>query len=623
MKKDIYILGISAFYHDSAAVIIKNDFIIAAAQEERFTRIKHFSGFPENAVKFCLEYAGITLNDVDNIVFYDKPFLKFERLLETYYVNSPGGVGSFLAFAPVWMKEKLFVKKVIRDNLSPFFENNQIKKLKILFSEHHLSHASSAFFTSSFRSAAIVTIDGVGEWATATIMKGNGNKITPLKELHFPHSVGLLYSSFTYFLGFRVNSGEYKLMGLAPYGEPDSDTVKDYLDKIKSSIADIKEDGSIFLNMDYFNYATGKTMIKDKKWLSLFGFSRRDEGDPIDQHHCDLALAVQYFLNETVIKMANHAYSLTGSKNLCMAGGVALNCVTNSEIRKKTKFENIWIQPAAGDSGGALGAALASYYIYNKKKRIIKNGTDLMQGCLLGPENNDKSVERELKKLGGKFKYYSDFNELCDTVSGYLANGKVIGWFQGRMEWGPRALGNRSIIADPRKHGMQKKLNLKIKFREDFRPFAPSVLREDCKLYFEDDFDSPYMLFVSKVKKNRRKEVRPEKVKGPPLGKIKIQRSDIPAVTHIDFSSRLQTVDDSTNIRFRKVLEAFKKRTGYGILVNTSFNVRGEPIVCTVKDAYECFMNTHIEYLVTGNFVLKKGDQPHSNNLKKRKFKMD
>ncbi len=618
------ILGISAFYHDSAAAIIEDGKIIAAAQEERFTRKKHDPNFPVNAAKFCLEYSGSTIDELDAIAFYDKPLLKFERLLETYYAFAPKGVSSFITAMPVWLKEKMFLKRLIKDELKKISEYDS-KKLKLLFPEHHLSHAASAFYPSPFEKAAILTIDGVGEFATASICYGDGKDITIHKELKFPHSLGLLYSAFTYFLGFRVNSGEYKLMGLAPYGNPASDKVKKFVDIIKRELIEIKEDGSIWLNQKYFNYATGLRMVHDDKWNKLFGFPRRASETELQQHHCNLGLAIQQITEEVMLKMAQEAKRLTNSDNLCMAGGVALNCVANGKLLNSGIFKNIFIQPAAGDAGGALGAAQAAYYIYFGQERKLSGNADELEGSYLGPEVSDADVKLISKKYKAPFKYFENVDELCTEVAKYIDEGAAIGWVQGRMEFGPRALGARSIIGDARNPEMQKKLNLKIKYRESFRPFAPSVMIEDTKTYFDQEGNSPYMLLVQPVVESRRKKL-PEGFNGFNLkDKLYYLRSDIPAVTHIDFSARIQTVHKETNPRYWKLIDAFKKRTGYGVIVNTSFNVRGEPIVCTPEDAYRCFMRTEMDYLVVGNFVFTKTQQPEwkSTDNWKEEFVLD
>ena len=619
------ILGISAFYHDSAAALIKNGEILAAAQEERFTRIKHDPAFPSNAVKFCLEYSGATLADVDAIVFYDKPLLKFERLLETYYGFSPRGLKSFLTSIPVWLKEKMFLKRMLHEELEKI-GNYDKRKAKLLFPEHHLSHAASAYYPSPFEDAAILTIDGVGEWATASICYGKGGQMTILKELRFPHSLGLLYSAVTYYCGFKVNSGEYKLMGLAPYGNHGSAQVAKFVDVIKTHLIDIKPDGSIWLNQDYFNYATGLRMVFDDKWEKLLGFKRRESESLLEQIHCDFALAIQEVTEEVVIKMAEEAKRLTGSKNLCMAGGVALNCVANGKLQKTNIFENVYIQPAAGDAGGALGAALAAHYIYyNKERKLTPNTLDEMKGSYLGPEYSDLEITQMARKYNADYTYFSDFPELASKTAQLLAEGNVIGWFQGRMEFGPRALGGRSILGDARNSEMQKKLNLKIKYREGFRPFAPSVLAEDVEEYFECETPSPYMLLVHGVTEKRR-TIFPENYENlPMMEKLYFLRSDLPSITHIDYSARIQTVHQQTNPKYWTLINEFKKQTGYGVVVNTSFNVRGEPIVCTPEDAYKCLMRTEMDYLVVGNFLFDKKTQPQWTESEswKEEYKLD
>lgn len=604
----VKILGISAFYHDSASAILHDGEIVVACQEERFTRKKHDSSFPLNSVLYCLNYSGFSIDDLDAVVFYEKPFLKFERLLTTYYVFAPKGLTSFLNAIPVWIKEKLFIKNLILKELSKL-EKFDKKKLKLLFSQHHLSHAASAFFPSPFRESAILTIDGVGEWSTASISFGRDNNITVLKEMNFPHSVGLLYSAFTYYLGFKVNSGEYKLMGLAPYGDPTSESLKKYKDLIYENIVDVKEDGSIWLNQDYFDYSTGLRMVKDEKWEKLFGFPPRKPESEIEQHHCDLGLAIQQITEEIVFKMAETAKRLTDSKYLCLAGGVALNCVANGKLLKSGIFEDIWIQPAAGDAGGAIGSAYAIYHMYFGKDRKIHN-IDGMQGAYLGPEYSDLDILKTLRKYKAPYKYFEDFDDLCDVVAELLSHGKVVGWFQGRMEWGPRALGNRSILADARNPEMQKRLNLKIKFRESFRPFAPSVIHEDTSEYFDIEKPSPYMLLIADVLEKRRNPLPDGYHKLPVRDKLYFVRSDIPAITHLDYSARLQTVHEETNLKYYKLLKRFKEKTGYSVIVNTSFNVRGEPIVCSPEDAYRCFMRTDMDFLVLENFLLDKEKQP-------------
>lgn len=612
------ILGISAYYHDSAACLVQDGVITAAAQEERFTRKKHDAGFPSQAFKYCLDAGNITMAELDAIVFYDKPLLKFERLLETYLSFAPRGVRSFITAMPVWLREKMFLKKIIRDELAAMGDFDKTK-LKLLFPEHHLSHAASVFYTSPFNESAILTIDGVGEWATASICHGSGPHITMHRELSFPHSLGLLYSAFTYFLGFKVNSGEYKLMGLAPYGNPDSREVKEYIRLIKSELVEIKPDGSIYLNQDYFDYATGLRMVKLKKWEALFGFGRREEDAELQPYEANLALAIQKVTEEIVLKMAAEAKKITGSENLCLAGGVALNCVANSAIQNSGMFQEIYIQPAAGDAGGAIGAALAAYHIYFGRQRVPQY-PDAMSGSYLGPEFHELEIRKALHMFKAEYKQFAE-NELIKYVAELLDEGHIIGWFQGRMEFGPRALGNRSILADPRNPEMQKKLNLNIKYRESFRPFAPSVLAEDANLFFEMHSPSPYMLLVQPLREERRASLPKNYHEWPLREKLHYQRSGLPAITHIDFSARVQTVHSNTNPRFWKLLTAFKERTGVGMLVNTSFNVRGEPIVGTPEDAYNCFMNTEMDYLVLGDFVLAKNNQPAWN--KKMYFEKD
>jgi carbamoyltransferase len=617
------ILGISAFYHDSAAAIIQNGKIIAAAQEERFTRKKHDESFPVNAIKFCLKQAGTNINKLDAVAFYDKPLLKFERLLETYYGFAPKGLQSFITSMPVWIKEKIFLKRVIHEELQQLEGYN--RKVKLLFPEHHLSHAASAFYSSPYTESAILTIDGVGEWATASIGHGSGNSIKIIKELRFPHSVGLLYSAFTYFLGFKVNSGEYKLMGLAPYGRADSEEVKSFISIIKEQLVDIKEDGSINLNQEYFNYATGLRMIFDAKWEKLFGVRKRKEEEELQQVHCNLALAIQKVTEEIVLKMASEARRVTGSKNLCMAGGVALNCVANGHLLREKIFENLFVQPASGDAGGAVGAAQAAYYIHFGKERTVNEGLDEMQGSYLGPEFSDIDIELALRKYSASAVHYESFEELAVKAAELIKEGNVVGWMQGRMEFGPRALGNRSILGDARNPEMQKKLNLKIKYREGFRPFAPSVMAEDCKEYFELDTASPYMLIVAPVAEKRRVQLPANYNTLPLLERLYCLRSDIPAVTHVDFSARVQTIHKETNPRYHLLLQKFKALTGYSVMVNTSFNVRGEPPVCTPDDAYKCFMRTEMDYLVMGNYLLAKKAQPEwkENVDWKKEFTLD
>ncbi len=617
------ILGISAFYHDSAAALVVEGKVVAAAQEERFTRKKHDPGFPTQAIKYCLDEEGLSLDGLDAVVFYDKPFLKFERLLETYYGFAPKGLLSFATAMPVWIKEKIFLKKILFDELKSIQKYDK-RKLKLLFPEHHLSHAASAFYPSPFEKAAIVTLDGVGEWATASICLGEKNSIKALKELHFPHSLGLLYSAFTYYLGFRVNSGEYKLMGLAPYGESGSQQVEAYIKTIKSELVEIMEDGSLWLNQKYFNYAAGLRMVKEKKWYSLFGFEKRDSEAEIEQHHSNLAYAIQQVTEEIILKMAREAKRLTNADFLCLAGGVALNCVANGKLIEEGLFKDIFIQPAAGDAGGAIGAALSAYHIAFGKQRSIESA-DSMQGAYLGPEYSEKEIERAAKKYQAAYSHYESFEELSKKVATFIAEGEVVGWFQGRMEFGPRALGNRSILGDARNREMQKKLNLKIKYRESFRPFAPSVLAEDVSTYFNLECASPYMLLVAQVNKTQLNEVPENYNQLPLMDRLYIERSRIPAVTHIDFSARIQTVHKNTNWRYHHLIESFKKNTGTGVIVNTSFNVRGEPIVCNPEDAYRCFMRTEMDYLVMGNFLFEKRSQPAWTDQDKWKeeFKLD
>jgi carbamoyltransferase len=618
------ILGISAFYHDSAAALLIDGNIIAAAQEERFTRKKHTSDFPVNAIRYCLEYSGCSINELDAVVFYDKPLLKFERLLETYYAFAPKGLIQFLTAIPVWIKEKMFLKDILYDGLAQI-EKYDKKKLNLLFPEHHLSHAASAFYPSPFKEAAILTIDGVGEWATASICQGKDNKIEMLKEMRFPHSVGFLYSAFTYYLGFRVNSGEYKLMGLAPYGNPKATQTMEFIDLIKGHIVSIKADGSIWLNQDYFNYATGLKMVNDKKWEKLFGFPAIKPDGKIGQKHCNLAYAIQKVTEEIVLKMAKEAKRITNSDYLCLAGGVALNCVANGKLLKENIFKDIFIQPAAGDAGGALGAAQIAHYMYYEQGRILNGELDAMQGSFLGPEFSDKEALQAFKKHKAVYLKAENFSNLSNEVANLIDQGNVVGWFQGRMEYGPRALGNRSILGDARNPEMQKKLNLKIKYREGFRPFAPSVLIESSKEFFDLPVASPYMLLIADVLKERR-SILPDNYHDMDLwDKLYYVRSDVQAITHLDFSARIQTVHKETNPKYWQLINSFKEKTGFGVIVNTSFNVRGEPIVCTPEDAYKCFMRTEMDYLVVNDFILKKTDQPDWENREKwmEKFNLD
>ena len=608
------ILGISAFYHDSAAALIINGEIVAAAQEERFTRIKHDPSYPFNAVQFVLKEGKKNLNEIDYIVFFEKPFLKFERLLETYMAFAPKGFKSFSLSMPIWLREKLFQKKFLFEKLKEHDQNfNNIKKIK--FSEHHYSHAASAFYPSPFDEAVILTLDGVGEWATTTVAIGKKNKLDMVKEIHFPHSLGLLYSAFTYYTGFKVNSGEYKLMGLAPYGKPI------YKDLILKNLIDLKEDGSFRLAMKYFNFATGLTMT-NKKFSDLFGYPVRDpKKNLLTQFHMDIAASIQSVTEEIVLKITKNLSNKYKIKNLCLAGGVALNCVANGKIYKEKIFDKIWIQPAAGDAGGALGAALGYWYQELDKPRISYQ--DQMKGSYLGPKYNNQTIEQQLKSLKANFKKYSE-DEIISITSKELSNEKIVGWFQGRMEFGPRALGGRSILADPRSANMQKELNLKIKFRESFRPFAPSVLREDVNEWFDLNNDSPYMLLVSEVKKDKQIKMRTEDEKLFGIDKLNIKRSSIPAITHVDYSARIQTVHKETNPRYYDLIKEFKKNTNCPVLVNTSFNVRGEPIVSSIEDAFNCFMGTNLDILVIEDFVLYK-DQQDKSLIKdyKNKFELD
>jgi len=614
------ILGISAYYHDSAAAVLVNGEIIAAAHEERFTRKKHDPSFPINAAEYVLQEAGLQNKDILAVSFYDKPYLKFERLLETYHAFAPKGLASFLSAILVWIKEKLFMKKMLREELAKL----GLKNIKLLFPEHHLSHAASAFYPSPFDEAAILTIDGVGEWATAAVGLGQGNQITINRELHFPHSAGLLYSAFTYYTGFKVNSGEYKLMGLAPYGIPDAEQTIGFKEKILSELVDIREDGSILLNMDYFNYATGLKMCNDKKWQELFGVPPREPESELTQPYMNMALAVQQVTEQIVFKLAESAKKITDSKNLVLAGGTALNGVAGGKLLRSGMFENIWTQPAAGDAGGALGAAYAAWHLWHEKERSVDRGPDAMKGAYLGPQFNSNDILRCTRKYEAEYKYFDEFDQLAGDAAGLLAEGKVVGWFQGRMEFGPRALGNRSILGDARSPEMQKKMNLKIKYREGFRPFAPSVLEEDIEEYFDLDRPSPYMLLVVPVSEKYRKPLPNGYEKMELYERLYQQRSDIPAVTHIDYSARIQSVNKDTNLRYWKLINEFKKQTGYGIIVNTSFNVRGEPIVCTPDDAYRCFMRTEMDYLVMGDYLFdKKKQKPASSQNWDEVFEMD
>jgi len=610
------ILGIAAYYHDAAAALLVDGEIVAAAQEERFTRRKHTADFPAHAIAYCLEQAGCRLDELSAIVFYDKPWLKFERLLETYYAFAPRGLRQFVVAMPVWLKEKMFLKRLLRESLAQIAPCD-MRNIPLLFSAHHVSHAASAFYPSPFHEAAILTIDGVGEWATATISQGHGNQITLRRELRFPHSVGLLYSAFAAYLGFRVNSGEYKLMGLAPYGNPHAEQTRRFEHLIKTHLVSIKDDGSLWLNQDYFAYATGLQMTQAHKWARLFGFPAVTPDAPLAQPHCNLAYAIQKITGEIVLKMAREAKAITGCDYLCMAGGVALNCVANGQLIRERIFKDVFIQPAAGDAGGALGAAQVAHYLYFDQARTCAAPRDAMQGAYLGPEFSDKEAILAFKKHKAVYQHIPAFDDLCRRVADLLADGNVVGWFQGRMEFGPRALGNRSILADARNTAMQKKLNLKIKYREGFRPFAPSVLLEDAPAFFDLAGASPYMLLTADVTRARRNPL-PDNYHDLDLwDKLYHVRSDIPAVTHLDFSARVHTVTQATNPKYWQLINAFKQKTGYGIVVNTSFNVRGEPIVCTPEDAYKCFMRTELDALVVNNFLLRKTDQPDCDNRAK------
>jgi len=594
------ILGISAFYHDSAAALVVDGRIVAAAQEERFTRKKHDPRFPMLSVRYCLDQAGIKASDLDHVVFYEKPFIKFERLLETYLAFAPSGYQSFRLAVPLWLKEKLFQKRLLRQSLQEIDPDIDWES-RLLFTDHHQSHAASAFFASPFEEAAVLTLDGVGEWMTTSSGIGKGNKLDITREINFPHSIGLLYSAFTYYTGFKVNSGEYKVMGLAPYGEPK------YLDKIFDHLVDLKADGSYRLDLRYFNYCTGLTMTTER-FHDLFGGAPRKPKEWINQRHMDLAASIQKATEEIVLRLSRSMAKETGSANLCLAGGVALNCVANGKILRDSSFKSIWIQPAAGDAGGALGAALAAHYQFNGAPRQTNGATDCMQGSYLGPMFEQSDIEIRLKNAGGRFSILSDQDLISSTVAA-LVDEKAVGWFQGRMEFGPRALGARSILGDPRSATMQKSLNLRVKFRESFRPFAPAILREDVADWFELDEDSPYMLLVADIVERRRRAMTIEEQGLFGIDKLNVRRSDIPAVTHVDYSARVQTVHNDTNPRFHALLAAFKQRTGCPVLVNTSFNIRGEPIVCTPEDAFRCFMGSAIEVLVIGNCLLRKEDQ--------------
>lgn len=596
----MFILGISSFYHDSAAAIICDGQIVAAAQEERFTRKKHDSSFPSHAVDYCIRTVGVAPDQIAYVAFYDKPLLKFERLVDTYLSFVPRGFNSFRTAMPNWISDKVFQRHVLERALATIYPDVDWKA-RLLFSEHHFSHAASAFFPSPFEAAAVLTMDGTGEWATTSCAYGVGNKLSIQREIHFPHSLGLLYSAFTYYCGFRVNSGEYKLMGLAPYGVPK------YVEKILNSLIDVKPDGSFRLNMSYFDFCTGLTMT-GKKFEELFGRKRRDECDPLDQFYMDVAASVQSVTETIVVKLARAIQRESKLKNLCLAGGVALNCVANGKLHKERIFDSIWIQPAAGDAGGAIGAALAAWYQHLGNPRNISTAQDAMSGSYLGPCYSQSEIEAELSRVGANYKITDDAT-FIELVTEGLISGKAVGWFQGRMEFGPRSLGGRSILGDPRSPTMQKTLNLKVKFRESFRPFAPAVLREHVENWFDFSDDSPYMLFVAPVKSNRTRVLSEHENSLFGIDKLAVPRSEIPAVTHVDYSARVQTVHEETNPRFHQLLSRFHEKTGCPVLVNTSFNVRGEPIVCTPTDAFRCFMGTDIELLAIGNCILRKEDQ--------------
>jgi len=602
----VRILGISAFYHDSAAALIEDGRILAAAQEERFSRKKHDARFPRHAIGYCLDAAGLALEQVDFVAFYDKPFLKFERLLETYLAFAPRGMRSFSMAIPLWLREKLFQKSLLKREFRAFGPGYEWDT-RLLFAEHHLSHAASAFFASPFGEAAVLTMDGVGEWATTSFGLGAGNRLAIHRELHFPHSLGLLYSAFTHYTGFKVNSGEYKVMGLAPYGEPR------YAKLILDHLVDLKPDGTFRLDLQYFDYCTGLRMT-NARFDALFGAPARRPDELLSPRHMDLAASIQAVTDEIVLRLTRAIASETGAENLCLAGGVALNCVANGKVLRDGRFRRLWIQPAAGDAGGALGAALCAYHLYRGQPRELGGEQDLMRGAFLGPEYGQAEIEAQLTRAGGRFSVLGE-GDLVEATADALAEGKAVGWFQGRMEYGPRALGARSILGDPRSPSMQSVLNLKVKYRESFRPFAPSVLREDLEDWFDLDADSPYMLLVADVAKQHRREMTADEQALFGIDKLNVPRSSIPAVTHVDYSARIQTVHGETNPRYHALLSAFKRRTGCPLLVNTSFNVRGEPIVCTPADAFRCFMGTEIELLVAGNAILRKEDQDRSLKL--------
>lgn len=608
----VYILGISAFYHDSAACLICGGDIIAAVQEERFTRKKHDAGFPHHAIMYCLEKAGISASDIVNVVFYEKPFVKFERLLETYLAFAPRGFRSFASAMPLWIKEKLFQKSILTKELAATLGDDVNWRERLLFSEHHLSHAASAFYPSPFESAAVLTLDGVGEWTTTSMAVGKGKELKVIKEIHFPHSLGLLYSAFTYYTGFKVNSGEYKVMGLAPYGEPK------YADLIKEKLIKVADDGSFHLDMSYFDYATGLTMT-NKKFNALFGGPPRTSEAKLTQREMDLAASIQKVTEDIAVQIAKGIAKETGEKNLCLAGGVALNCVANGILLRENIFENIWIQPAAGDAGGALGAALSAWYLHHAKERTVSKAKDAMKGAYLGPEFTDAQIEKELVACGARYHKLSE-QDLIEKTATALASENAVGWMQGRMEFGPRALGGRSIIADPRSPKMQKQLNLKVKYRESFRPFAPSVLNEHVSEWFEHDGDSPYMLIVADVQEDKRLKMTEEDKALFGIEKLNVPRSSIPAITHVDYSARIQTVHSDTNPMYHAVISKFYEKTGYPLVVNTSFNVRGEPIICSPTDAFKCFMGTELDVLAVGSYLLFKAEQDDTlkENYEKR-----
>ena len=609
------ILGLSAYYHDSAAALVEDGRIVAAAQEERFTRKKHDSEFPGNAVAYCLKHAGVGLDQVDFVAFYDKPFLKFERLVETYLAFAPRGFASFSKAIPVWMREKFFQKYLLRDELRKSFPGFDWEN-KLLFAEHHQSHAASAFFPSPYDEAVILTMDGVGEWATTSVGYGRGSELEMRREIHFPHSLGLLYSAFTYYTGFKVNSGEYKVMGLAPYGEPR------FMQAILDNLIDVKDDGTFRLNLDYFDYCTGLRMTNEK-FDTLFGGPPRKPDQLLTQREMDIAASIQAVTEKVVLRLTRALAKETGCKNLCLAGGVALNCVANGKVLRAGQFDKIWVQPAAGDAGGALGAALLAYHLYQHRPRQPNGKIDGMDGSYLGPAFEQADIEQRLARAGARFKVVDERGAI-EASAKALAEGKALGWFQGRMEFGPRALGGRSVLGDARSPSMQKMLNLKVKYRESFRPFAPSVLREDVADWFELDTDSPYMLLVADVVQRRRRAMTPEENKLFGIDKLNVPRSEIPAVTHVDYSARIQTVHQETNPRYHALISAFKAITGCPVIVNTSFNVRGEPIVCTPEDAFRCFMGTEIETLAVGNCILDKADQDPALRLDyKNKFELD